>query len=197
MPDCRSRFNGRPKTVFPDGWDDPRTLLTCDAVRITAQTMLAALPSRSRRLLTTPDTLIVVQVPSAAWVSPVWRHLHATLLGENADKEAGWSDPSAAAVLMHRVEAWQPWAELEDALDLAEEAGQTVIGISHDPIRCLPPQLVAAAHHVLVPPLTEVEVRRVIRAVTGQTIRGRVSSYQATSGTHPGAPARTHPSLLL
>lgn len=151
MPSYHSRFGNRPRTVFPHGPGGPSGPLACDACRIAVRTMLDALPARRRRLLTTPGTMVVLAVPSEVWVEPVRAHLHAILLGEDADTDAGWFNPEAVAIVMGRTQPWEPWPDVEEGLALAEEAGQTVIAVSHAPAACLPRQFVAVAHHVAVP----------------------------------------------
>lgn len=175
MPNHHSRFGSRPKTTFPHGPGGPRPPLVCDACLVAVRIMLAALPARHRRLLASPGAIVVLTPPSEAWVAYFQAHLHASLLGESTAADAGWFDPEAAAIIMSRTQRWEPWPEVEEGLALAEEAGQILIAISHAPTDCLPQQLNAVAHHVAVPPLTEAGVRRLIRVVTGQVVRGRVS----------------------
>ena len=137
--------------------------------------MLTALPARQRKILATPGAIVILHVRDPEWVEHFHLLLRDTLLAGTASTTNGWFDPSATAFVLGRAQQWEDYEELEDALGLAEAAGQTVVGISHDPARCLPPQLVAVAHHITVPALAESGIRKVLRAVTGQPVRARIS----------------------
>lgn len=130
------------------------------AQRIAALCLAEAVPSGLRKILGAPAHLLLVTVPSAAWVKPVQAAIEALAPFDTVIVAHDGSDRVRHAPGERR-------AEVADALS----RGASLVAISQDPASFLPSNAVAGADHVVVvaPPSAAV-----LRKAIAATARGRV-----------------------
>jgi cell division protease FtsH len=109
-------------------------------------------------------TTLVIQVPTAGWCGPV-RRAFVRLL---AEAQPGGSSGEICSLARDGTERGLRPNSGEDEILLAINEGRGVLGISPDPRRLLPRALAAPDISVILRPLTGVQMREVIGAVTGR-----------------------------
>jgi len=184
-PPRRWRFHGVPMNAIgmpraADSATRRRNALSADIIAASIA-LKAALPAGLIETFGKGGcTTLVIQVPTAGWCGPV-RRAFVRLLEE---AQAGGLSKEICSLARDGTERGLRPNSGEDDILLAIHEGRGVLGISPDPRRLLPRALAAPDISVIVRPLTGVQMREVIGAVTGRKGR-RPPADDAVAGLDP------------
>lgn len=158
-----------------------RNTLSADIVAASIA-LKAALPAGLAEMFGKGEcTTLVIQVPTAGWCVPIRKAFYRLL----DDASSGGPSKEICNLVRDGSERGLKTNAGEDEMLMAIHEGRCVLGISHDPKRLLPRVLGSAPDiHVIVRPLTGVQMREVIGAITGRKGR-RAPTDSAVAGLDP------------
>ncbi|SFL36692.1 AAA family ATPase [Methylobacterium pseudosasicola] len=127
--------------------------------------------------------LVLVTVPSAAWVAPVTRVVRCHVAAARRGRRRGMGDDGSPACVPGDGATKHPTpddraAEVAEALRL----GRLVVGVSQDPARLLPGNLVRGAERrIALAPLDPDGIRLAVESATGEATRCAIPERLAGS----------------
>lgn len=129
-----------------------------------------------------PGSIVVVETPSKEWTQVVVHAWTDLMTPPNKDTTPGQVSPYLHVVM--GTEPATPRTADSEEVSEAVASGHPVAGISHDPEKCLPEDLVLGADHVLLlGPPTPADVSAAACQLTGSCPERDLNAIQATALT--------------
>lgn len=174
IPDTAVAFD------LPDDTQEPNAAVKAPsdpvglAARLMLETALNANPD-SREMFRKEGLAVVVEVPSACWITPISEALYelasVAITCLETDKESDFQnyfDVNWKAIKADGLKSTAERAKIDAAVVRAIADGVTVVGFSQAPNRFLPPSLLRAAdHRIVVSPLSSEELAYAVSQMLG------------------------------